>query len=68
MRNSVSHLFSSLIGESYRKDVLRSDAGRDKVGYPVGQTAGFARTGSGNNQNRPVYDLNGFNLLIIQFF
>ena len=51
----VAHLPRRLVGERDREDLVRlGRVGRDQVGDPVGQHAGLARAGAGEDQQRAL--------------
>ena len=53
--DALAHLLRGLVGERDRQDLVRARLARaQQVGDPVGQHAGLARAGAGQDQQRPL--------------
>ena len=58
---ALHHLFGGLIRKSHGQDPPRAHPHRfDQISHPLGDDAGLAGAGPGQNQHRAVDGLNGF--------
>lgn len=65
--NAAFHFIGGLIGESEEKNLVGRDVLLgDKPGGAVGENAGFAGTGAGENKKRSGGVGNGFNLIGVE--
>ena len=64
--DTLLHLGSSLVGEGEGQNVERVGAQIDKVGYAVGERAGLATAGAGDNHHRAFGAGRRFALRFIQ--
>ena len=63
----LAHLLRRLVGERDRQDLVRPRlAGAEQVGDPVGEHAGLARAGAGQDQQRPLAVRDGVALGLVQ--
>ena len=64
---AVAHLPRRLVRERDREDLVRlGRVGRDQIGDPVGEHAGLARPGAGQDQQRPLAVRDGLPLGVVQ--
>ena len=65
---AVEHFAGRLVGEGEQQNTVRIDALFDQPCDAVNQRAGFAGSGGGDHERRPVRSGHGGVLLFIQFF
>ena len=64
--NPVEHFLRRLVGEGEQEDFTRTHPLGEKPGHPVGQGAGLAGAGPGQNQKRPGLGGDGGELFVVE--
>ncbi len=67
IRHPPHHFLGRLVGEREQQNALGRDALLQQVGDPIGERAGFARPGAGNDQRRARRGGDGRVLLRVEF-
>ena len=64
--HAVEHFFGSLIGEGEQQDFAGADALREEVGDAVGERAGLAGAGPGEDEERTGLGGDGVILFVVE--